>query len=741
MNVLKRNNTTEIVSFDKITNRILNISKDLDVNSIIIAKKVIAKIYDNIKTSYLDELIGETCIHLSSENLDYAILSKRIIISNNHKETPNTFFECIDKLHRNNLVTTEVYEFVKNNILILETFIDNLRDYDFDYFGFKTLEKSYLFKIDGKVVERIQYLFMRVSIGLHINNLDNVLKSYEYLSQKYFIHGSPTLFNSGTRNPQLLSCFLLGTEDSINGIYKNVSDCAKISKWSGGIGIHISNIRGKNTIIKGTNGKATGIVPMLRVYNETAKYVNQGGRRNGSIAVYLEPHHVDLLDFLELRKNTGNEDQRTRDLFTALFISDLFMKRVENNEDWSFFNCPSLTEIYGEEYEKKYIELEKQNLAIKTIKAREIWGRIINSQIETGTPYILYKDTINKYNNQSNLGIIKSSNLCAEITEYSNSKEYACCVLASIGLPKFVEKNSFNFNKLGEVVKTIVNNLNSIIDLNYYPVDETRLSNFKHRPLGIGVQGLADVFSILKIDFESEEARDLNIRIFEAIYYYSLVASCELSKENGSYSSFYGSPLSKGIFQFEMRGIKPSNRFDWEKLRLNIVKYGVRNSLLVALMPTASTSQILGYNECFEPYTSNIYSRRTLAGDFMIINKYLVKELSELNLWNKKLKDSIISKNGSIQHLELPIDIKNRYKTVWEINQKSLIQLAIDRSPFICQSQSMNLFFKEPNLANLTSALFFGWKNGLKTGSYYIRSQPPVQAQQFTIEKCEVCSA
>jgi len=741
MNVLKRNNTTEIVSFDKITNRILNISKDLDVNSIIIAKKVIAKIYDNIKTSYLDELIGETCIHLSSENLDYAILSKRIIISNNHKETPNTFFECIDKLHRNNLVTTEVYEFVKNNILILETFIDNLRDYDFDYFGFKTLEKSYLFKIDGKVVERIQYLFMRVSIGLHINNLDNVLKSYEYLSKKYFIHGSPTLFNSGTRNPQLLSCFLLGTEDSINGIYKNVSDCAKISKWSGGIGIHISNIRGKNTIIKGTNGKATGIVPMLRVYNETAKYVNQGGRRNGSIAVYLEPHHVDLLDFLELRKNTGNEDQRTRDLFTALFISDLFMKRVENNEDWSFFNCPSLTEIHGEEYEKKYLELEKQNLAIKTIKAREIWGRIINSQIETGTPYILYKDTINKYNNQSNLGIIKSSNLCAEITEYSNSKEYACCVLASIGLPKFVEKNSFNFNKLGEVVKTIVNNLNSIIDLNYYPVDETRLSNFKHRPLGIGVQGLADVFSILKIDFESEEARELNIRIFEAIYYYSLLASCELSKENGSYSSFYGSPLSKGIFQFEMRGIKPSNRFDWEKLRLNIVKYGVRNSLLVALMPTASTSQILGYNECFEPYTSNIYSRRTLAGDFMIINKYLVKELSELNLWNKKLKDSIISKNGSIQHLELPIDIKNRYKTVWEINQKSLIQLAIDRSPFICQSQSMNLFFKEPNLANLTSALFFGWKNGLKTGSYYIRSQPPVQAQQFTIEKCEVCSA
>jgi len=741
MNVIKRNNKIEIVSFDKITNRIDNLSKDLNINSIIVAKKVISQIYDNIKTSYIDELIASSSIHLSSENLDYGVLSKRIIISNNHKETPKTFIECIDKLYKNKLVSSQVYHFVLNNDVLIENSIDHSRDYDFDYFGFKTLEKSYLFKIDGKVIERIQYLYMRVSIGLHLNNLDNALKSYYYLSQKYFIHGSPTLFNSGTNNPQLLSCFLLGTEDSVDGIYKNITNCAKISKWSGGIGLHISNIRGKNNLIRGTNGLSTGVIPMLRVYNETAKYINQGGRRNGSMAIYLEPHHVDLLDFLELRKNTGNEDQRTRDLFTALFLPDLFMKRVENNEDWSFFNNPILSEIYGIDYENKYIELEKQNLAIKTIKAREIWNRIISSQIETGTPYILYKDTINKFNNQSNLGIIKSSNLCAEITEYSNSKEYGCCVLASIGLPKFIENNSFNFNKLGEVIKIIVNNLNNIIDLNYYPVKEAKLSNINHRPLGIGVQGLADVFSMLKLDFEGEEANKLNIRIFEAIYYYSLKASCDLAKEKGSYSSFCGSPLSRGIFQFEMRGLEPSNRYDWENLRLDIKKYGVRNSLLTALMPTASTSQILGFNECFEPFTSNIYSRRTLAGDFIVINKYLVKELTELNLWNKKIKDSIISQNGSIQHLDISIDIKNRYKTVWEISQKSLIKLAIDRSPFICQSQSMNLFFKEPNLANLTSALFFGWKNGLKTGSYYIRSQPPVQAQQFTIEKCEVCSA
>ena len=739
MNVIKRNNEIETVSFDKITKRIKSICKDIDINHTKIAKKVISEMYDNIKTTELDELIGETSIHLSSENPDYGELAKRIIISNNHKQTPKTFSECIQKLNDRNLISKDLFNVVVRNETLINKKINHKRDYDFDYFGFKTLEKNYLFRIDDKVVERIQYLFMRVSLGLHLTNLDDAFESYNFMSQKYFIHGTPTLFNSGTNNPQLLSCFLLGTNDSMNGIYKNITDCAKISKWAGGIGIHISDIRCKNSKIKGTNGKSNGIIPMLRVYNETAKYVNQGGKRNGSIAVYLEPHHPDLLDFLEVRKNNGYENDRCRDLFTALFISDLFMERVDADLEWSFFDpniCPDLSNLWGLDYECKYIEYESKNLAIKKLPAREIWARIISSQIETGTPYILYKDTINKFNNQSNLGIIKSSNLCAEITEYSDDKEYACCTLASLGLPKFVEHNFFNFEKLGQVVKTVVKNLNKVIDLNYYPVEESKLSNQTHRPIGIGVQGLADVFSILKIDFESQEAKDLNIAIFDTIYYYAVLASCDLAKLEGHYPSFKGSPLSKGIFQFEMRNKESSYKYN--KLRKDVIKYGTRNSLFTALMPTATTSQILGFNECFEPYTSNIYSRRTLAGDFTVVNKYLVKELIELNLWDKNLKDSIITKNGSIQHLDLPTDIKKRYKTVWEISQKSLIQLSIDRSPYICQSQSMNLFFKEPNIKNLTSALFCGWKNGLKTGCYYVRSQPKVQAQQFT---CQVCSA
>jgi ribonucleoside-diphosphate reductase alpha chain len=739
MNVIKRNNEIETVSFDKITKRIKSICKDIDINHTKIAKKVISEMYDNIKTTELDELIGETSIHLSSENPDYGELAKRIIISNNHKQTPKTFSECIQKLNDRNLISKDLFNVVVRNETLINKKINHKRDYDFDYFGFKTLEKNYLFRIDDKVVERIQYLFMRVSLGLHLTNLDDAFESYNFMSQKYFIHGTPTLFNSGTNNPQLLSCFLLGTNDSMNGIYKNITDCAKISKWAGGIGIHISDIRCKNSKIKGTNGKSNGIIPMLRVYNETAKYVNQGGKRNGSIAVYLEPHHPDLLDFLEVRKNNGYENDRCRDLFTALFISDLFMERVDADLEWSFFDpniCPDLSNLWGLDYECKYIEYESKNLAIKKLPAREIWARIISSQIETGTPYILYKDTINKFNNQSNLGIIKSSNLCAEITEYSDDKEYACCTLASLGLPKFVEHNFFNFEKLGQVVKTVVKNLNKVIDLNYYPVEESKLSNQTHRPIGIGVQGLADVFSILKIDFESQEAKDLNIAIFDTIYYYAVLASCDLAKLEGHYPSFKGSPLSKGIFQFEMRNKESSYKYN--KLRKDVIKYGTRNSLFTALMPTATTSQILGFNECFEPYTSNIYSRRTLAGDFTVVNKYLVKELIELNLWDKNLKDSIITKNGSIQHLDLPTDIKKRYKTVWEISQKSLIQLSIDRSPYICQSQSMNLFFKEPNIKNLTSALFYGWKNGLKTGCYYVRSQPKVQAQQFT---CQVCSA
>ncbi len=745
MKVEKRNGKLEDVSFDKITNRIKYISKDIQINFGEVAKKVISQMYENIKTSQIDELIAETCIHKSTLNPNYGEVAKKIIISNNHKQTPNQFSKCIEILYCFGLISQQLYEIVRDNEELINSKIKHVADYDFDYFGFKTLEKNYLFKVGDLIIERIQYLFMRVSLGLHLNNLDDAFESYNMMSKKYFIHGSPTLFNAGTYNPQLLSCFLLGTEDSIDGIYKTISDCGKISKWSGGIGVHVSNIRCKNSRINGTNGKSSGIIPMLRVYNETAKYVNQGGKRNGSIAIYLEPHHADLLDFLELRKNTGYEDDRCRDLFTALWISDLFMKRVHSNEIWTLFDpnkCLELNELWGDEYEKKYIEYENKRISSKTLPAREIWAKIINSQIETGTPYILFKDNVNKYNNQSNLGIIKSSNLCAEITEFSNKKEYACCVLASIGLPKCIENGEFKFNILGNVVRTIVKNLNRVIDLNYYPCNESKISNLKHRPLGIGVQGLADVFAILKLDFESDEAKLLNIKIFDTIYYYALKESCELAKKYGFYDSFDGSPLSNGILQFSMRN--KDSMYDWTNLKRDIVVYGVRNSLLTALMPTASTSQILGFNECFEPFTSNIYTRRTLAGDFIVVNKYLVKELIDLNLWCKTIKDKIIEKNGSIQELYLiPQDIRNRYKTVWEIPQKALIDMAIDRSSFICQSQSMNLFFKQPNMKNLTSALFYGWKKGLKTGSYYIRSQPKAQAQQFTIEKkeCDMCSA
>jgi ribonucleoside-diphosphate reductase alpha subunit len=745
MKVEKRNGTLETASFNKITHRILAVSKDIkNIDAELISKKVISQIHDNIKTSDLDELIAETSIHLSTLNPGYGDLSKRIIISNNHKETPSTFSNCVEILFNGDkLVSQDLYQTVINNKELINSQIETIRDFDFDYFGFKTLEKNYLLKLNGKVIERIQYLFMRVSLGLHKCNLDDAFESYRLMSQKYFIHGSPTLFNAGTKNPQLLSCFLLGTEDSIDGIYKTISDCAKISKWSGGIGIHVSNIRSRNSKIKGTNGKSTGILPMLRVYNETAKYVNQGSRRPGSIAVYLEPHHPDLEEFLEIRKNTGYEDDRARDLFTGLYVSDLFMKRVGENGQWSFFNpsiCTDLNNIWGEKYERKYIELEKKGLATKTVKARDIWAKIINSQIETGTPYILYKCTINRYNNQSNLGTIKSSNLCAEITEYSDDKEYACCTLASIGLPKCIENGEFNFYTLGRVVKMVVKNLNNVIDLNYYPVIESKKSNLYHRPIGIGVSGLADVFSILKIDFDSDAAKELNLKIFDSIYYYALRESCNLAIENGSYCTYSGSPLSKGITQFDMRNVK--SQYDWAYLKSDINLYGVRNSLLTALMPTATTSQVLGYNECFEPYTSNIYSRRTLAGDFTICNKYLVQELMDLNLWDKKMKDTIISNNGSIQAINsIPADIKSRYRTVWELPQKKLIDMAIDRSPFICQSQSMNLFFKEPNIKNLSSSLFYGWKRGLKTGCYYVRSQPKAQAQQFTVEGCSMCQA
>ena len=697
------------------------------------------------------------------------------------------------------------------------------RDYLFDYFAFKTLEKSYLFKINQVIIERIGYLLLRVSLGLYGNNIELALESYEYMSNKYFIHGTPTLFHSGTNNPQLLSCYLLGTKDSINDIYKNITDCAHISKWAGGIGIHISNIRSKNSQIRSNNGISNGIIPMLKVYNETGKYINQSGKRNGSIAVYLEPHHPDILSFLDIRKNHGNENERARDLFTGLWISDLFMEKVEKNDEWCLFDpdeCPGLSTSWGDDYKYLYnTYLQNKKYRLK-LPARTIWEAIIESQIETGTPYILYKDTANRYSNQKHLGTIQSSNLCAEIIEYSNSKEYACCTLASINLPILVQNNTFNFLKLENVVNIITRNLNRIIDINFYPIIETALSNYKHRPLGIGVQGLADVFAKLRLPFESEDARILNTKIFETIYYSSLKTSNIIAreyflekkkfykklyktmdnldkpmdyldksnidikksmdyliklnnpeykyliefyksnpsiiyedKESGSYSSFNDSPISKGLFQFDLHNKNVSNdRHNFKALRKDIMEFGIRNSLCVALMPTASTSQILGNNECFEPYTSNIYSRRTLAGDFVIINKYLVNDLELIDMWNTDMKNKIIAHNGSIQNiLEIPNDIKELYKTAWEMSQKKIIQLAIDRAPFICQSQSMNLFFTNPNMKNISSALFYGWKNGLKTGSYYIRSQPPVQAQQFTISRdvcslqnkdnCEACSA
>jgi ribonucleoside-diphosphate reductase subunit M1 len=814
MQVIKRNGNSEEVSFDKVKIRIKYLCDDLKtIDPILVAQKVIVRIYDNIKTSELDELTAEICATLSTEKYEYGILAGRIIISNNHKNTSPSFSETIYLLYHNKdihdshmpLVSTELFNLVISNKTKLNDIIDFNRDYNFDYFGYKTLEKAYLFKINGKVVERIQYLILRVSLGLHLDDLKSAIESYYYISNKYFIHATPTLFHSGTPRPQLLSCYLLGVEDSVVGIYKNITDCSLISKWAGGIGIHISNTRSKGSTIRSTNGKTNGIIPMLRVYNETARYINQSGKRQGSIAVYLEPHHPEIIEFLQLRKNHGNESDRARDLFLACWISDLFMERVEKEEIWSLFDpdeCPGLTETYGEEYNKLYIKYENEKKYRKQVKARDVWKAIIESQIETGTPYILFKDTINKKSNQKNIGTIKSSNLCAEIVEYSDDKEYACCTLASLGLPSFSDGKTIDHKKIIEVLRVMVRNLNKIIDLNYYPVPETKTSNIRHRPLGVGVQGLADLFAKHQVAFESDEARVINKQIFETIYYGAMKASYELAVERekdmveyksilqkvvdelklnitniycietykmilsahtnsinrnnlirlhnklrplekeldreeylGAYSTFVGSPLHDGKFQFDLWNITPSDDYNWTELRDNIKKHGVRNSLLTALMPTASTSQILGNNECFEPYTSNMYTRRTMAGDFIIVNKYLVQECMKLGIWNKELKDKIMLYNGSIQNIdEIPDKIKQIYKTVWEMKQKNIIQLAVDRAPYICQTQSMNLFFEEPSMNTLTSALFYGWKSGLKTGSYYIRSQPKVQAQQFTID-------
>ena len=769
--VIKRNGNKEEVSFDKVIRRIkkLCIGLSENINPIIIAQKVCAQIYNNVSTIELDELAAQICISMETNDLDYGTLASRIIISNNHKCTSPSLTETVYMLYNNRdkngnkcpLIADDVYDIIMKNKEKLNDVINYDKDYLFDYFGFKTLEKAYLMRANGKVVERIQHLFMRVSIGIHKEDLRSAIQSYELMSEKYFTHATPSLYNAGTPRAQFASCFLMGMEDSVKGIYKAVSDCAEISACAGGIGISLSKIRSKNSYIRGTNGISNGIVPLCRVLNETARHINQSGKRPGSIAVYIEPHNPEILEFLELRKNTGAESERARDIFLALWISDLFMKRVEADAEWSLFDsdeCQGLDEAYGDAFEQLYNKYESEGKARKTLPARKIWNYIITSQIETGVPYICFKDAVNKKSNQSNIGTICNSNLCAEVLIYSDHKEYAVCTLASLSLPNFVSDDGkvFNYEKLIEVTDVVIRNLNKIIDVTYYPVPETEISNKKSRPLGLGVQGLNDTYAKMGFAFDSNEARALNKLIFESMYYSAMKTSHQLALETAPYSRFDGSPLSEGKFQFDLWGITPSDRYDWESLRKDVMKDGVANSLLIALMPTASTSQILGNNECFEPITSNMYTRRTMAGDFIVINKYLVKDLMKLGLWNVDMKNIIIAHSGSIQKIAIiPEHIKNLYKTVWEIKQKVLIDQAIDRGPYVCQTQSMNLFFEEPTQGALTSALFHGWKNGLKTGSYYIRSKPKAQAQQFTIdpskvtlqktgdnyEPCEMCSA
>lgn len=753
MLVQKRDGRLESVKFDKITARIEKLCYGLNmrfVEPVEIAKRVINGIYDKIPTTALDELAAQTAASMTTIHPDYAILAARIAISNLHKETSKSFsntmkrlYEYIDPKTGENagLIAKDVYEVIRKNAALLDSSIIYDRDYHYDYFGFKTLERSYLLRIDGKVVERPQHMLMRVAVGIHKDDIASVLKTYELLSEKWFIHATPTLFNAGTPKPQLSSCFLLTMkEDSIDGIYDTLKQCAKISQSAGGIGLAIHNIRATGSYIKGTNGYSNGIIPMLKVFNDTARYIDQGGgKRKGAFAIYLEPWHADIEPFLELRKNHGAEELRARDLFYALWIPDLFMKRVEANETWSLFcpnEAPGLSDCYGEEFERLYEKYETEGRARKVMKAQDLWFKILEAQIETGNPYMLFKDAANRKSNQKNLGTIKSSNLCTEIIEYTSPDEVAVCNLASLALPKYVINGKFDHQKLYEVTKVVTRNLNKIIDINYYPVPEAERSNKRHRPIGIGVQGLADVFILLRMPFDSEEARGLNKDIFETIYYAAVEASMELAIEQGPYETFAGSPISQGIFQFDMWGVKPSSgRWDWESLREKVKKHGVRNSLLLAPMPTASTSQILGNNECFEPYTSNMYTRRVLSGEFVVVNKHLLKDLVELGLWNEKMKEKIQAAEGSIQNIkEIPANIREIYKTAWEIKQKSILEMAADRGAFICQSQSLNVFVTEPNFGKLTSMHFYAWKLGLKTGMYYLRTQAASSAIKFTVD-------
>ena len=784
MKVVKRNGETEDVSFDKVLNRLKKISRDIKIDTTEIAQKVCSRIYDGVKTAELDELAAYLCSSMSIENPEYAVLASRIIVSNHQKNTSPSFSETIAILYSNKdvhgepspCVSDEVYNIVNKYTEKLNSYIDYSRDFLFDYFGFKTLERSYLIKVNKKIVERPQHMWMRVAIGIHGDDIKEVLNTYDLMSKKYFTHATPTLFNSGTNSPQLSSCFLSSmNDDSVSGIYESLKEMALISKYAGGIGIHIHQIRGKGSHIRGNNGVSNGIIPMLRVFNNTARYIDQAGKRQGSIAVYLEPWHTDVEAFLDLKKNHGNEEDRCRDLFLALWIPDLFMERVKNDGKWSLMcpdQCRGLSDVYGDDFKTLYEKYENEGKFIRQINAQDLWFKILESQIEQGVPYILFKDAANKKSNQQNLGTIKSSNLCAEIIIYSSPEETGVCNLASICLPSFVEKAEdgttvYNFEKLHDTVKVITKNLNKVIDRNYYPLEKARVSNLRHRPIGIGVQGLADVFIQLRYPFESAEAKQLNKDIFETIYHGAAEGSMEISQKRaivikqmmekfdtnidkyvnefendiinskfpGAYSSFEGSPISQGKFQFDLWGKEPSDRYDWNKLREEIMTHGIRNSLLISPMPTASTSQIMGFNESFEPFTNNIFQRKTLSGEFIVINKYLVNDLIKIGLWDKNMKDTIILNNGSIQNIDsIPNDVKELYKTTWEIKQKNVIDMSADRGIYICQTQSLNIFMEEPDFQKLSSMHFYSWSIGLKTGSYYLRTRPRAQTQQFTID-------
>ena len=757
MDVLKRNGRKEPVIFDKITSRISQLCYGLNglVDPVRVAMRVIEGLYDGVTTSELDNLAAEIAATMTTTHPDYAQLAARISVSNLHKNTKKSFSDTMKDLHeyvnpRNGkkapLLSDEVYEIIKKNADLLDSSLLYNRDFEYDYFGFKTLERSYLLKLNGQIAERPQHMLMRVSIGIHLNDIDSAIKTYDLMSKKFFTHATPTLFNSGTPKPQMSSCFLLSMkEDSIDGIYDTLKNTAKISQAAGGIGLSIHNVRATGSYIAGTNGTSNGVVPMLRVFDGTARYVDQGGgKRKGSFAIYVEPWHADIFDFLDLKKNHGKEEMRARDLFYAMWNPDLFLKRVEDNAQWTLMcpnECPGLYDCHGEEFDKLYLKYEKEGKGRKTIKARELWEKILESQIETGTPYMLYKDAANRKSNQKNLGTIRSSNLCTEIIEYTSSDEIAVCNLASIALPMFIKDNSFDHENLFEVTKHVTKNLNRVIDRNYYPVIEAQNSNFRHRPIGLGVQGLADAFIKLRLPFTCEEAKQLNQEIFETLYFAALTASVEEAKKDGPYETYEGSPISQGEFQHNLWGIKDkelSGRWDWGKLRKQVAKHGVRNSLLVAPMPTASTSQILGNNECFEPYTSNIYTRRVLSGEFIVVNKHLLEDLVDRGLWNEDMKQELMRANGSIQQIEgIPDDLKELYRTVWEMSMKDIIDMSRHRGYFIDQSQSLNLFMEGATMAKLTSMHFYAWKSGLKTGMYYLRTKSAVDAIKFTLDNKE----